>query len=160
MTTLENSLSLQFFGQSHLQVNRATRRESYEWIERPNMNLTSESSDPTWILQVNRATQHESYKWIERPEVNRATRPESHIYSVTHPEWTCVSIVSEPSKLLIDSYHYCRTEDSSSSTVAFAILVKVNIPHIAPQVEFADVHSTQSLIADGTIRLSCNIAVT
>ena len=47
-----------------------------------------------------------------------------------------------------------------SSTVAFAFLVKVNILHPAPQVEFADVHSTQSLLDDRTIRLSCNIAVT
>ena len=30
----------------------------------------------------------------------------------------------------------------------------------ASQVEFADVHSTQSLLADGTIRLACNIVVT
>ena len=48
---------------------------------------------------------------------------------------------------------------SSSSMVALPILVKVNIPHPAPQVEFADIHSTQSLLADGTFRLSGNIAV-
>ena len=32
--------------------------------------------------------------------------------------------------------------------------------HPAPQVEFADVDSKQNLLADGTIRLSCNIMVT
>ena len=73
-------------------------------------------------------------------EVDLSVRPESYYYYYY--------------------YYYCRREHSSSSTVAFAILVKVNILHPAPQVEFADVHSTQSLLADGTIRLPCNIAVT
>ena len=57
-------------------------------------------------------------------------------------------------------HHYCRSEHRSYSRVAFAILVKVNILHPALQVEFADVHSMQSLLVDGTIRLSCNIAFT